>query len=88
MRFGLGERFEIGGRGTVRATLRDRTTSFSFGPNLGFVPVDGALLTLGYNITGFRDEDFSAARQTDAGFYATARMKLDADSLSALGLSR
>ena len=88
VRFGLGERFEIGGRGTVRATLRDRTTSFSFGPNLGFVPVDGALLTLGYNITGFRDEDFSAARQTDAGFYATARMKLDADSLSALGLSR
>ena len=88
MRFGLGERFEIGGRGTVRATLRDQTTSFSFGPNLGFVPVDGALLTLGYNITGFRDEDFSAARQTDAGFYATARMKLDADSLSALGLSR
>ncbi len=88
VRFGLGERFEIGGRGTIRAALRDGTTSFAFGPNVGFVPVDGALLTLGYNITGFRDEDFSAARQTDAGVYATARMKLDADSLLALGLSR
>lgn len=88
IRIGIGERFEIGGRGTLRANLRDETASFAVGPNIGFVPVDGALLTIGYNIYGFRDEDFSAARQTDRGLYATVRMKIDGDSLSMRGLNR
>ena len=88
IRIGIGERFEIGGRGTLRANLRDDTTSFAVGPNIGFVPIDGALLTIGYNIYGFRDEDFSATRQTDSGLYATVRMKVDGDSLSVLGLNR
>ena len=88
IRIGVGERFEIGGRGTLRANLRDDTASFSVGPSIGFVPVDGALLTIGYNIYGFRDEDFSAARQTDRGLYASVRLKVDGDSLSILGLNR
>ncbi|QZD88939.1 DUF11 domain-containing protein [Qipengyuania aurantiaca] len=88
VRIGIGDRFEIGGRGTLRTSLSDGTASFSAGPHIGFVPVDGALLTIGYNIYGFRDEDFSAARQTDQGLYATARVKLDGDSLSILGLNR
>ena len=88
IRIGVSDRFEIGGRGTIRANLRDETTSFSFGPNVGFVPTDGALLTLGYNIAGFRDEDFSAARETDKGIYASIRLKVDAESLGFLGLRR
>ncbi len=85
IRVGIGERFEVGGRGTLRANLRDDTASFSVGPNIGFVPVDDALLTIGYNIYGFRDEDFSAARQTDRGLYAAVRMKIDADTFAFLG---
>ena len=75
-------------RGTIRTNLRDETASFSFGPNIGFVPADGALLTVGYNIEGFRDEDFSALRQTDDGIYASLRLKLDAESFAFLGLQR
>ena len=88
VRIGITERFEIGGRGTIRANLRDETTSFSFGPSLGFVPTEGALLTLGYNIAGFRDNDFSAARETDKGLYASVRMKIDADSFAFLRSER
>lgn len=88
LRFGIGERFEIGARGTLRANLGSNTTSFSFGPNIGFVPADGALLTVGYNVAGFRDEDFSSARQTDEGIYASVRLKIDADSFGFLGLRR
>lgn len=88
IRIGISDRFEIGGRGTVRASLRDDTTSFSFGPNLGFTPTKGALLTVGYNVTGFRDEDFSSLRQTDKGVYASVRFKFDADSFAFLGLGR
>ncbi|MXO90004.1 TonB-dependent receptor [Pontixanthobacter aquaemixtae] len=87
-RIGIGERFEIGAAGTVRANLTDNTTSFAFGPNIGFVPADGMLLTIGYNIEGFRDEDFSASRNTDKGIYASARIKFDADTFGFLGLGR
>ncbi len=87
-RIGIGERFEIGATGTVRANLEDNVTSFSYGPKIGFVPADGMLLTVGYNIEGFRDEDFSAARNTDKGVFAAIRVKFDADTFSFLGLGR
>ena len=79
---------EIGATGTVRANLTDNTTSFAFGPNIGFVPADGMLLTVGYNIEGFRDDDFSASRNTDKGIYASVRVKFDADTFGFLGLGR
>ena len=83
-RVGIGEHFELGARATVRANLDDNVTSFAFGPMIGVVPTDGVLLTLGYNISGFRDPDFSAARTTDKGIYAAVRLKLDADSFGFL----
>jgi uncharacterized repeat protein (TIGR01451 family) len=87
-RIGIGERFEIGGAATVKANLTDGATSFAIGPQVGFVPADGVLVTLGYNISGFRDEDFSASRNTDKGFFVAVRAKFDADTFSFLGLGR
>ena len=87
-RVGLSERFEIGASGTVRASIEDEVTSFAYGPVIGFVPVEGMLLTLGYNVNGFRDGDFAAARNTDQGVYAAVRMKFDTDTFSFLGLGR
>ena len=87
-RIGLSNRIEIGASATVRASLEDNAVSYAFGPAIGFVPADGMLITLGYNIAGFRDGDFAAARNTDAGVFAAARMMFDTDSLSFLGLGR
>ena len=87
-RIGIGERLEVGGTASVRASLDDGTTQFAFGPQVGFVPADGVLLTVGYNIEGFRDPDFAAARSTEKGLYAAVRLKLDADSFRFLGLGR
>ena len=87
-RIGIGDRIEIGGVATVRASLADGTTSFAVGPQIGFVPARDTLLVVGYNITGFRDRDFAAARNTDKGLFATLRMKFDADTLGFLGLNR
>lgn len=87
-RIAVGERFEVGGAATVRANLTDNTTSFSVGPQIGFTPADNMLLTVGYNISGFRDDDFSAARNTDKGVFAALRMKFDGDTFGFLGLGR
>ncbi len=87
-RLGLSDRFEIGATATVRANLDDNVTSFAYGPTIGFVPVDGMLLTLGYNVEGFRDGDFSAARNTDKGVFAAVRFKFDTETFDFLGLGR
>ncbi|WP_088310907.1 DUF11 domain-containing protein [Novosphingobium sp. B 225] len=87
-RLGLGEHFDLGAVATVRHNLDDKTTSFAFGPQIGISPAKDVLLTVGYNITGFRDRDFSAARSTDKGLFATLRMKVDADTFGFLGLRR
>lgn len=87
-RVGLGERIEAGGAATVRANLSEGTTSFAFGPQIGFNPADNTLVTLGYNVSGFRDPDFSAARHTDQGLFAAVRLKFDEDTFAFLGLGQ
>jgi uncharacterized repeat protein (TIGR01451 family) len=87
-RIGLGEKLELGAIATVRHSLTDHVTSFAIGPQIGFSPTTDVLLTVGYNVAGFRDRDFAAARTTDNGFYTALRMKFDADSFSFLGLGR
>lgn len=88
VRIGLAERFEIGGQATVRHGFDEGTTSFAIGPQIGFVPTNDVLFTVGYNVTGFQDRDFSAARSTDEGIYAGVRIKFDANSFDFLGPGR
>lgn len=87
-RIGIGERFELGASATVRSNLTDNVTSFAYGPTIGVVPAKGMLVTIGYNIEGFRDGDFGAARNTNKGVFAAVRMAFDVDSFSFLGLGR
>ncbi len=87
-RFGISDRLEIGASATVRTNLEDNVTSFSYGPTVGLSPAKDILLTVGYNVEGFRDGDFSAARNTDKGVFAAVRLKFDTDTFSFLGLGR
>jgi fimbrial isopeptide formation D2 family protein len=88
LRLGIGDRIEIGGSATVRRSLSDGTTAFAIGPQIGVVPAANVLFVIGYNVTGFRDRDFAAARSTDKGVFATLRMKFDSNSLAFLGIGR
>jgi len=88
VRIGLGKHIEVGGSATVRRSLSDGTTSFAVGPQIGIVPADNVMVVIGYNVTGFRDRDFAAARETNKGVFATLRMKFDSHSLAFLGIGR
>ncbi|MDE2403916.1 MAG: DUF11 domain-containing protein [Sphingomonadales bacterium] len=83
---GLGDRIAIGGNATIRAGLSDHTTRFSIGPSLRLVPASDVELTVGYNLSGYRDRDFSAARSTARSLFATLKAKFDAGSFGFLGL--
>jgi uncharacterized repeat protein (TIGR01451 family) len=86
VRIGIGDRVEVGGRATVRHDLQGGTTAFAVGPEIGFVPVANMIVSIGYNVVGFRDADFSEARTTDRGLFATVRIKFDDFSLEQLGI--
>lgn len=88
LRLGLGDHLELGGTGTVRYSLTDKTASFTYGPQIGLSPTKDVLLLVGYNVTGFRDPDFSGARQTDEGVYATIKIKFDDQTFGFLGLGQ
>lgn len=83
---GIGSKVEVGASATLRANLSDRTASFAFGPSIGLVPAKNVLVNVGYNVTGFRDPDFSASRSTTRGVYVVLRMKLDTSTFAFLGL--
>lgn len=87
-RIAVSQRIEIGARASARASLEDGTTSFAIGPEIGFVPADNILVSVGYNVVGFRDPDFGAARSTERGVYAAIKFKLDENAFSFLGLDR
>lgn len=88
VRLAIGDRIEIGGRTSVRTSLGGGATSFAIGPEIGFVPADNMLLSVGYNLIGFRDPDFAAARSTERGLFAAIKMKFDERSFDFLGLGR
>ena len=85
-KFDLGERFDIGVSGTVRAGTGADSVAWSGGPKLGITPFDNGYLSLGYNFAGFSDRDFEDSRYTRSGPFLSFSMKIDQTSFAALGL--
>lgn len=88
IRFDLGRHVELGGAGSVRVGLGARGIAYSGGPQLSLSPIVNSWLTLGYNVVGFHDRDFSTDRYTRSGPYVTMRLKFDQLSLAGFGLGR
>ena len=86
MRVGLGEAVEFGLSGTLRGDLREGNFGYAFGPSAGYRLATNMLVTLGWNVVGFTDRDFTDARTTRQGPFVSARLKFDENSFSFLGL--
>lgn len=85
LRIGLSSAIDIGGSATLRANVTDGSYSYAVGPQASFVVAENTLLSLGYNIAGFRDPDFSVDRPLGRGAFAAIRFKFDADLLGVSG---
>ncbi|UYV15418.1 carboxypeptidase-like regulatory domain-containing protein [Porphyrobacter sp. ULC335] len=85
LRIGLSSAIDIGGSASIRASVTDGSYSYAFGPQASFVVAKETILSLGYNIAGFRDPDFSLDRPLDQGLFAGIRFKFDADTLGLAG---
>ncbi len=57
---------------------------YGFGLFVDMTPWENAELTLGYNIEGFDDDDFSQQNYYHEGPYIRLRMKFDQESIKKL----
>ncbi len=84
LRHDITRRFDIGVHGSVLATTATDTLEYSFGPSVGFTPVDDVWISLGYNLVGFVDRDFEAADRSLEGLFMKLRFKFDERTLEGL----
>lgn len=85
LRHDISPKVDIGLQASVLHSLKARTLEYAIGPQIGIAPFTNSWLSLGYNIKGFRDDDFTEANYTQKGPYITLRLKFDQSSL---GLTR
>lgn len=82
-RFDVTERIDLGLRGSL-LTSKDAGTAYSWGPSVGVSPVDNVWISAGYNVQGFKDDDFEAAEFSRKGAYLQLRVKFDQNTASDL----
>ncbi len=68
---------DIGLQASTLNSWSTGTRSYSFGPQIGASPVKNGWITLGWNLRGFTDRDFDAARYSAQGPYLQLRIKFD-----------
>lgn len=71
----LGGRFDVGVNAS--ALLSKSAVSYGIGPEIGCTLAENLRVAIGYNFSGFRDEDLTQEQYTERGFYIALRMKFD-----------
>ncbi|WP_226372702.1 DUF11 domain-containing protein [Allosphingosinicella flava] len=88
IRYDLTGRVDLGLSASIRQGLSGDSYSYALGPNIGLSPFENGWLSVGWNVIGFWDRDFSDERYTRAGPYVTMRLKFDQQTLQGLGLGQ
>ena len=66
--------------------MQSGVSDVSVGVDVGIALARNVWISVGYNLDGFRDDDFEASRYTAQGPYIKFRMKADQDTFKDLTL--
>ena len=80
IRHDITQRWDIGMFGSMMRSVNAGVRSYGLGASVGFKVVDNMWLSMGYNVRGMDDRDFSDASYRAKGAYITLRMKVDQDT--------
>lgn len=80
-RHDLSPRWDIGWRNSILHSWTPGVMDYQYGIAVGMTPVKNAWVSLGYNVEGFFDADFSAGEYTAQGLYLKMRLKVDQHSI-------
>ena len=81
LRRGLRGRWDVGINTSIYHSYQSKVIDYGAGLDVGFNLATNLWLTLGYNIMGFHDEDFTQARYTAQGPYLRFSIKADQTTL-------
>jgi len=84
VRYDIKEKWSLGLQGSILHSYTGNNMDYGFGAFVSTTPWDNAELTLGYNIEGFDDDDFSQQNYYHEGPYIRVRMKFDQESVKKL----
>jgi hypothetical protein len=84
LRHDLGERWDLGLSGNRLHSWNSGRSDYGAGASVGFNVATNTWISLGYNIIGFRDAEFSGRNYTARGPYLRFRFKVDQESLGSL----
>jgi hypothetical protein len=77
------ERFDIGALASMLFSSEGSSRQSAFGVEVGAVLQTNLRVSLGFNVTGFRDRDLAGSEYTAQGFFLRLRYKFDEDLLRA-----
>ena len=81
MRYDITKKWDVGLCGSLLHSWNGGQLAWSGGASTGYNVIDNSWVSLGYNVWGFTDKDFSAADYTAQGPYVRFRMKFDQQSV-------
>lgn len=76
-RYDLTNRWDVGLYGSMLHSWHGDQIDYRAGGSLGYNPMDNVWISLGYNIVGFDDPDFSKGDYTAQGPFVRFRLKVD-----------
>ncbi|MEL6665001.1 MAG: hypothetical protein AAFQ24_02620 [Pseudomonadota bacterium] len=92
VRHDVSKKVDLGLQTTWSSNDGSGTQAWSFGPSIGVTPKENVWVSVGYNVSGFEDEDFEAAKYRSEGPYIKLRAKFDQNTaknvLQSLGFDR
>jgi len=80
-RYNIHKQWDIGAHGSMLHSWNSHNFQYGLGADIGFSPVTNTWISLGYNVFGFEDDDFSDANYTAKGIYIRFRVKFDQQSV-------
>ncbi|PLY06452.1 MAG: hypothetical protein C0622_00935, partial [Desulfuromonas sp.] len=80
-RYNLTRRWDLGLHGAALHSWNSQLIDYSYGGDIGFMPMTNTWLSVGYNLAGFSDDDFSSANYTAQGLFLKVRVKFDQRSV-------
>ncbi|MCH9671389.1 MAG: hypothetical protein K0U93_08075, partial [Gammaproteobacteria bacterium] len=80
----LTQDWDIGVRASLLHSSSTRSYIASLGASIGYSPAQNVWIGAGYNIAGYRDDDFSNSEFTQHGPFLQLRIKADQNTLKAI----
>ena len=77
--YDITERWDVGGTASMLYSPRGSSKQYGVGVEAGYLVMDNLWVSLGYNFTGFRDDDLVDSNYSQRGVYLRMRFKFDED---------